>query len=276
MTTPQPRRRVPEWAARTWRVAAAAGRPWAVWLAVLGAAAMAAPLQSWTANRLTDRFPAGPVVTVSGGSTFFPRSLILGWAGRGNPRAEVLWADLDPLGPGLRRVEVGFAPSAVRSADGGPPAGPRPPGAAPDLTMLWVSVWWLLGPPAAWSVFAVRRAPRAPAAGPPRGWRFARPWAAVWAVLGVGALADGETVPPIGPGVLWVVCEPARGSKSGWHPRSVRAGWCWTEGAVGSAPPCVDVGLWWLVLVPAAANAGRAVAGRRAVRRTGRSGAPDS
>ena len=242
-------------------------RPWVVFLAAIGAVAIGFPMETAGEDGPVGVSPAGPHLTVTGFWGFLPHSVIVGWADRANPREEVLWVDLEQPTPGLARTEVGYAPSALRSGEGGPSAGPRPPGATADLVCVWVKLWWLLGPPAAWSAFAGWRAVRRRTGKTSAAWRWARPWAAAFAVLGVGVLADEARVPPgRGPSGIELRVRPQREPATPWRPRSVSVGLARRE--PGAAEPTrADVDLWWFA---AAALAGNAVTLARSRRRAAR------
>ncbi len=149
----------------------------------------------------------------------------------------------------------------------------RPPGAAADLSVLIVSVWWLLGPLAGWSALAGWRAMRRDDAEPPsRDWRLVRPWIAVFALLGVGLLASGLEVPDsAGPNGTAFECAARRTPPGSWHPREVHAVLAYGRLPVWSGPRDwsrrLTVGLWWLVALPVACNLltlGRLIHQRRA------------
>ena len=241
------------WLGQTVRIARAAGRPWLFALALLGSAGVAFPVWDFAQLRQATVCPAGPMIAVAPASWPHPRRIGVGWAFQEGP-AGVEWTDADGRfgierwGYGLGEPKVPVAPIA------------RPPGAAADLSVLIVSVWWLLGPLAAWSACAGWRAIRQDGAEPPsRDRRLARPWLAVFAAVGIGLLASGLAVfDPAGPNGTAFEWAARRTPAGSWHPREVHASVSYGSLPVWSGPRDwkrgVTFGFWWLVILPLAFN----------------------
>ena len=144
-------------------------------------------------------------------------------------------------------------------------AGP-PPLRAPrpaDFVLWEVSLWWLLGLPAGLSAFAVWRATytvRVPAR-PSVARRLARPWTATFAAVGVLLWISGTAVPdPGGSRETLLLSWIDRTPPDHRHPRAVTVRLLRNRPVPGGGFMTLwrteaSVGLWWLLLPAAAANA---------------------
>ncbi|WP_145358185.1 hypothetical protein [Alienimonas californiensis] len=243
--------------ARPVRLLVAILRPWVIVLALLGAAVTAFPPWLGGAEPFISPHPAGPTVQVMALRWPHPRAICFGWAFREWPRRYLGWSEYaDRFGVG--RAEIGFDSSS-------PTPNVRPPGASADFVMYYVSLWWLLGAPAALSVLAgwrtLRREPKTlPADGRPSlAWPLARPWAATFGVVGVGLLVSGLNVPgSAGPHQTLFEMHIQRTPLEAWHPREAFAVLAQVRppaagGGVLSAK-ALTLGVWWLIAIPAACN----------------------
>ena len=255
---PPPRRFPPEWAARAARLTGAIGRPWLYALALLGAAAVAFPPWEVPSGRVDGvPFPAGPMVSTAGPFWPHPQRVAFSWAFRERPVAMGWWESTDGFGIGW--WQLGFADPGARAV----PIAARPPGAAADFVGVMVSLWWLLGPLTAWSIFAGRRATRADPDAEPRpasrDRRLVRPWVIVFALVGAGLMLNGVTIPDAGgrAGTAFE-CVTRRTPAGGHHPREVVA--TLSRGPLPAGAGPADwrrrgrVGFWWLVAAAVAGN----------------------
>ena len=243
------------WLGRTVRIACAAGRPWLFTLALLGAAGVVFSPWLGTNDWRKPVHPAGPTVECSPTRGPHPGFLTVGWAVRKWPRQRVGWMTWGQSAPGLFWAEIGFDPPATPVPGFG-----RPPGAVADWFAWRLSWWWLLGPPAALSLFAGWRAVRSEPRPSPHDRRLARPWVALLALVGLGLAVSEQFVPDRhGPGGTGAVVRAQRTPSGSWHPREIfmaiihqpagttpGGGFDWAEG--------VTIGLWWLVILPLACN----------------------
>ena len=256
-TPPPPRRFLPEWAARAGRLAGAAGRPWLYALALLGAAAVAFPVWDLPAGRTPGiPFPAGPMAAATGPLWPHPQRVGVGWAFREGPAGFGWW---DAGG----RFGVEWWAHGLTEPGAAAIAAARPPGAAADLVVVLVSVWWLLGPLAAWSAFAGWRAARAdPEDEPPppsRDRRLVRAWVVVFALVGAGLMLNRVTVPDAGGRTgITIECVTRRTPAGAHHPREVVATLSRGPLPAGAGPDDWGrrgrVGFWWLVAAAVAGN----------------------
>ena len=247
------------WARRSLFVGRAAARPWLYALAALGAAAVAFPVWDLDINvRAADAamLPAGPMVAVAGPVWPHPQRVAVGWAFKPGGGA-FEWVE-PRAWPGVDRFDYGlWEPGEVAGLAA------RPPGAAADLVSVLVSVWWLLGPLAAWSAFAGWRAVRVadddPPPPPSRDRRLVRPWVVVFSLVGAGLMLHRVTIPDAGgrSGTAFE-CVTRRTSAGAWHPREVVATVSRGPLPAGAGPAVWGrrgrVGLWWLVAAAVAGN----------------------
>ena len=254
------------WARRTGAIVRAAASPWVVSLALLGAAGLAFPPWQGSPGGRGPRavYPAGPTVNVIDGRWPHPRGVSVGWAFREWPTRFIGWKAWKPPSLGTMTVETGFDP-VPRGAGGFT----RPPGATVDHVAFLVSLWWLLGPPAAWSAIAAWRAVRTEPRSVSRDRRLARPWLAAFALVGAALVASGfEIRHAAGPNRTTFEAGAARTPAGSWHPRTVslavvtRAGPA-AAGASAISARGLDVGFWWLVAAAGAVNAATVLRHRR-------------
>ena len=182
--------------ARLARLLAAVLRPWAVAFALLGAAAAAFPHHETRGQG----FSAGPAIFFSFVDWPHPRTIVFSWRVRAWPSQAAAWSEeggWSTRGLWWTRSGADFGDDSFWNR---PPG--RPPGAATDSVSVGVSTWYLLGYPlvgsfaaAWWWLRRVRGDGGDDEAAPPRrpssAWRFARPWAWVFAPVGAALLTSG-------------------------------------------------------------------------------------
>ena len=256
MSDPPPRR-PPEWAARAGRLFAAAARPWVIALAVLGAACIAFPPELDTAEDYwSGTMAPGLYVSVLDLSWPSPRDLVFCQVFRDHPRSSTTgWMAVDWDRSGVVKWTFG----SERPAANFPPL-TRPPGVTVDGVGFRVSLWWLLGPPAAWSAIAAWRAVRTEPRPPSTGRRLARPWAAAFALVGAALAASGfEIRHAAGPNRTTFEARAARTPAGSWHPREVSLAVVTRSGPAAAGASAIsarglDIGFWWLVAAAVAGN----------------------
>ena len=247
------------WARRSLFIGRAAGRPWLYALAALGAAAVAFPL--WDLNvGVVDASatPAGPMIATIGPLWPHPQRIGAAWAFRhGAPDIEGAEREGPP---GVEVMEFYFADLGPDPSIGFPLP---PAGTPPDMVSATVSLWWLLGPLAAWSIFAAWRAVRADPDIPPpplsRDRRLVRPWLIIFALVGAGLMLNDVTIPDAdGRTGTAFECVTRRTPPGAWHPREVVATVSRGPLPAGAGPAVWGrrgrVGLWWLVAAAVAGN----------------------
>ena len=264
--TASPDRRRP---GRVRRLFFALATPWVIASAAFGAAVLAFPASTWGVGHM----PLKPGLAVGVSTSAIAagpgewRLVGVQWTRRAAFAPGWEWMAWDD-GFGWRRNELWFHTTTF--GHGFAAAKPDRP---PDLVAVGVAIPWLLGVPAVWSVLSVWRAVRRGAEPSPlaSSARALWPWGVTFALVGAGLLTNGLTLPEgAGPNGTVVMFEVERDPRGDHHPRAVRSALVRLPLPAGTgsvmSSRSATVGFWWLILIPAVCNAGRAVADCRSRR----------